>query len=621
MATAALPGRTVAVMLVRSSRVSVASAGGGIEAIEHDLSRVALRMVNSESNPQPCLDGRLYIAPLTASDGHMIGVVGVSDCSTVDEVSSLVEDIVVSLELEIWRRRSEPDRSDWALSAAIDEINRSRTLDQVASSFERYGREAVGAAFVSVVRADQVANRIVQGDESDDMSDLWDHVHEWERRPLLAAVADGEPQLLLEVPVADIGSYSAMPVSDSTGQARLGVGFGFAGADAELGVPAAIRRLAAAAGHATRRVIEHEAAEDHVGVLTKVVLPDALPRHEAIELFGEYVAPTQTQRVGGDVYDAWLRPDGTMGIFVADVAGHSLRSTQVAALLRHAAGVLTLQGEPPADILKKVNGYLQSSADSLLATCCYCVVDPVHEQVNIANAGHPQPRILREDGSVTRVGPRGERLLGHGDVSYSETECSFNRGDSLVLLTDGLIERRGIDLERGELALEDLLAGCGEVTAEGVAHRLFESLDDEREDDVVVVVARLRRVRESFERRWTADDLALAKLRRELTSWLKEFVDPAIADADSVILVATELLANARQAATGHEIVVLTCNVSDDELVLTVTNPGREFGLETTMPDVTSERNRGLPIVHALSEVSVDSAGPGLVCVTARFTA
>lgn len=619
MASAALPERTVAVLLVRSSKVSIASAGGDVATIEQHLTRVALDMVDAEQH-QPRLDGNVYIAPLTEADGHMIGVVGVSECSAGDGVSSLVEDIVVSLELDIWRRRSGPDHSDWALSATIDEINRSRTLDQVASAFERHGRDAVGAAFVSVVRVDNVAIRgLREGDESSGISELWHHVNEWECRPLLAAVVDGEPQLLLDLPMEHIESYSAMPVSDSTGETRLAVGFGFASKDAQRGVSSAIRRLGAAAEYATRRIVDHEDAEDHAGVLTKVVLPDALPVHDSIELFGEYVAPTQTQRVGGDVYDAWLRPDGTMGIFVADVAGHSLRSTQVAALLRHAAGVLSNQGEQPASILRKVNGYLQSSAEALLATCCYCVIDPAKELLSIANAGHPQPRILRVDGSVARVGPRGERLLGHGVVSYSESESSFGHGDALVLFTDGLIERRGIDLERGELGLEDLLAAGSAVTAPRLAARLLESLDDEREDDVVVVVARLRRVREAFERRWTADDLVFATLRGELIRWLEEFVDPAIAQHDSVTLVATELLANARQAVTGHEVVTLTCDVHDGELILTVTNPGQPFGLANAMPSATAERNRGLPIVHALSSVTLQTPGPGLVSVVARF--
>ena len=414
MASAALPGRTVTVLLVRSSQVSIASAGGDVAAIENDLKHVALEMANSETH-DPRLDGALYVAPLTAADGHMIGAVGISDCSTGEEVASLVEDIIASLELDMWRRLPERDSSDWALSAVIDDINRSRTLDQVVTAFERHGGDAVGAEFVSVVQVDGAVIRLLNNDDGiPDLSTMWRHVNDWECRPLLAAIVDGEPQVLLDPPVDGIASYSAIPLFDSTGAARLVVGFGFSAGDDESGVPSAIRRLAAAAGYATRRVVDHEAAEDHAGVLAKVVLPDALPAHVNIDLYGQYVAPTRTQRVGGDVYDAWLRPDGTMGVFVADVAGHSLQSTQVAALLRHSAGVLSLQGEQPARILEKVNEYLQQSADPLLATCCYCVVDPLNQVVTIANAGHPQPRVLGADGLVTTAGPRSERLLGYG---------------------------------------------------------------------------------------------------------------------------------------------------------------------------------------------------------------
>ena len=163
------------------------------------------------------------------------------------------------------------------------------------------------------------------------------------------------------------------------------------------------------------------------------------------------------------------------------------------------------------------------------------------------------------------------------------------------------------------------MAGANAVSARGLAVRLLDSLDDEHEDDVVVVVARFRRVPQTFERRWTADDLVLATLRRELVLWLEEFVETSVADHDSVILVATELLANARHVVTGREVVELTCEVRDGELSMKVTNPGQRFGLTNTMPGAAAERNRGLPIVHALSTVTLETPAPGLVSVVARF--
>jgi serine phosphatase RsbU (regulator of sigma subunit) len=126
-----------------------------------------------------------------------------------------------------------------------------------------------------------------------------------------------------------------------------------------------------------------------------------------------------------------------------------------------------------------------------LVTLVFVLADSAHDQLHIVNAGHPPPVVLRADGSIDTVSQQVTAPLGLGAQDRSAFTVPFTDTDTLLLYTDGLIERRDEDIDVGQDRLTGKCATLSHDDLESCLEELVVGVRDHtREDDVAALVAR-----------------------------------------------------------------------------------------------------------------------------------
>jgi serine phosphatase RsbU (regulator of sigma subunit) len=243
------------------------------------------------------------------------------------------------------------------------------------------------------------------------------------------------------------------------------------------------------------------------GALQRSLLT-APPSPPGVELAVRYVSAAVEARIGGDWYDAFRQRDGSTVLVIGDVIGHDSRAAaamgQVRGLVR---GIAHATGQPPARVLTAVDEAVEGLELATSATAVVARLDPWPGRSDVSgvpadaarrlvwsNAGHPPPLLRRPDGTAVVLEDGDTDLLLGIDPGTSRRERTTDLpvGSTVLLFTDGLVERRGTSLDTG---LEDLRAA---LEAEG--HRPLEELCDavlarvlpeEPEDDVALLALRV----------------------------------------------------------------------------------------------------------------------------------
>jgi len=226
----------------------------------------------------------------------------------------------------------------------------------------------------------------------------------------------------------------------------------------------------------------------------------SLPTLDGVDLAVRYRTASDVARVGGDWYDAFVQPQGDLVVVIGDVAGHddvaAGRMGQVRGLLRGLAydDRLTVP-DSPADVLTRLERVSRGLRSDQLSTAVLVRVGTPyadgHRPVVWSNAGNPPPALLRADGTVVLLeGERADLILGV-DPSTPRTNLTtdLDPGDTLLLYTDGLVERREVSLDRGFDELREALAAQVGTGPEELCDAVLERLDPHRGDDDVAMVA------------------------------------------------------------------------------------------------------------------------------------
>ncbi|MGK4585477.1 SpoIIE family protein phosphatase [Kitasatospora sp. HPMI-4] len=217
------------------------------------------------------------------------------------------------------------------------------------------------------------------------------------------------------------------------------------------------------------------------------------PHEPGLEVAVRYLPAEREGRVGGDWYDILTLPDGTVLVVVGDVSGHGLRAAAGMAQLRHALRGMAYTGLPPQEILRRLNGMLCHERSDYIATAVCGLLDPAARRLTWARAGHLPP-VVALDGDVRLLGlPEGLVLGAVPAAVYASCELPLLPGEAVLLYTDGLVERRGDDLDSG---LERLLSAVGEYRAaelDGCLDHVLRRLDAPNpQDDICLLGLRLR---------------------------------------------------------------------------------------------------------------------------------
>lgn len=230
-------------------------------------------------------------------------------------------------------------------------------------------------------------------------------------------------------------------------------------------------------------------AEEHriALALQRAFLPSGLRVRGGVEVAARYAASDARLDVGGDFYDAYDLPDGRVAVVIGDVQGHSLRAATVMAEVRMTLRAYLREGHDAAAALDLLNAALRDDHTEF-ATVCVCVLDPVTGALELTDAGHLPAFLVRTDGTVVRA-KAGSRLLGLPSPDARPTlREDLAPGDVLVLLTDGLVERRDGSLVDALDRLAHVAGQHAGLGPEAMCDRLVAAFDDPgREDDVAVV--------------------------------------------------------------------------------------------------------------------------------------
>ncbi|WP_063758813.1 PP2C family protein-serine/threonine phosphatase [Streptomyces sp. NRRL S-340] len=251
------------------------------------------------------------------------------------------------------------------------------------------------------------------------------------------------------------------------------------------------RRTAIALDHALR----YEQHRDTAEALQRAQLTD-LPATEGLRLAARYLPATRGLNIGGDWYDAFPQPDGSLLAVIGDVTGHGLHAAVIMGQLRTALRAYAVENDSPAQILTRLHRMLRHQQPNLYATAMIARFRPGDPHVVWAAAGHP-PAVVREpDGSVRVLDSRPGLMLGVPlPFEYEDHEAELPPGSTLVLYTDGLVERRAHGIDPGIELLGKTLAGLDgsdlddlETCAEALLKPLVH--DPERDDDVCLLLCR-----------------------------------------------------------------------------------------------------------------------------------
>jgi CheY-like chemotaxis protein len=224
--------------------------------------------------------------------------------------------------------------------------------------------------------------------------------------------------------------------------------------------------------------------------LQRSFLPAALPATERADLAVRYLPASEHAEIGGDFYEAITTAEGLL-IAVGDVAGHSLDAAMVMGQLRHALRAYATEGHPPHTVLTRLDHLLTTLSPGATATLCIVLIEHRGERVHIANAGHLPP-LLRTPGAPARYVREHGPLLGLGLPHAPATAVAAPAGASLLLLTDGLIERRHEDIEVSLAALLTAAATTPHDPESACSH-LLERFPPDGNDDVALMAVRLNR--------------------------------------------------------------------------------------------------------------------------------
>jgi sigma-B regulation protein RsbU (phosphoserine phosphatase) len=223
--------------------------------------------------------------------------------------------------------------------------------------------------------------------------------------------------------------------------------------------------------------------------LQRSLLPTRLPKVDGFDLAARYL-PGHDLGVGGDWFDVFVLPNGYLGAVVGDVSGHGLRAAVVMGRLRSALRAYALEWDDPAEVLTRLDRKIRHFEAGSLATIIYVMIDPSFARMAISTAGHLPPVVMAPDEEPQFLALQPDLPVGVGDTaSRRTTVVDVAAGTTLVLFTDGLVERRGELIDKG---LERLRRLIRPGPAEDLCAAIVAGMDvGEAEDDIAVVAMRI----------------------------------------------------------------------------------------------------------------------------------
>ena len=448
----------------------------------------------------------------------------------------------------------------------------------------------------------------------------------------VSAIVNGGDPLVLEKPdrfpdpwVKDRPAGGAMIVPLVTGEVAIGVlalvrarGRAYDEDDVAL-LREFARRAALSLEHA--RLYERERTT--ADALQRAMLPGQLPMLADIKFSASYSAASESQRVGGDFYDAFELPDGRVAVTIGDVTGHGLEAAVIMGEIRQALRAAAFESADPSAILDRASRLLIASGRTVFVTAIFGVLDPITGRFAYATAGHPPP-LVDGAGELYRLASAG-LPIGLRDEEGVDFALRLKAPCTIVMFTDGLMEFAR-DLDEGERRIEAAIRRLAGGEIEHLAGALMKEVlgDDEPTDDIAILTVTLDRVAaalpgDEFEWRFTSSDRRTAVLiRHQIGDLVARWTGREDTRFGSELAFG-ELIGNTVRHAPGA-VRVLASTDGDGVAYLVVEDSGGGFTPNDRAIDPYTETGRGLGIVRAVADaIAIEPTALGGTRVTARF--
>lgn len=325
--------------------------------------------------------------------------------------------------------------------------------------------------------------------------------------------------------------------------------------------------------------------------------------------------------VGGDWYQTVRLGNGNFGIAVGDALGHGLNAATVMGQLRSALAACALTAESAAGALEVLDRYAAELPGASSTTVVYAIVNVLDGWLEYSSAGHPYPLYVSPEGAAHFLdGAQGLPLACDESVVRVAKRIAFPAGSTIILFSDGLVERRRESIAVGLERLKAVVSARWRLPIELLADEIVASLftDAARADDVAVLVLRSPVAsHDVFLKKLPAKTNELAPLRHDLREWLGQHVDDPV-QVNAVLTTVGEASANAIDHAYDNQrdpLMRVEATRLGEELILNVTDTGH-----WKPPTPTPERGRGIAMMDVLAdEVKIDRRASG-TSVTLRHT-
>nr|WP_231126686.1 GAF domain-containing SpoIIE family protein phosphatase [Motilibacter aurantiacus] len=248
--------------------------------------------------------------------------------------------------------------------------------------------------------------------------------------------------------------------------------------------------LAAQTAQTLQRTELYAAEREAALELQRALLPAGVDTVPGWDISAHY-SPAGGQAAGGDFYDVLPLPDGRVVAVVGDVMGRGVQAAAAMAQTRTVVRAYAIADPDPAAVLTRVDSFFDSLDVAQLVTLLYLLLDPAQGTVQIASAGHLCPLLVQETGTQ-ELDVDGGTPFGVVDGDRRSVTVALAPGESLVMLTDGLVERRDEDIDVGMARVVGALDGSAGCTASALLRRALASAHTggAHEDDVTVLVLR-----------------------------------------------------------------------------------------------------------------------------------
>jgi serine phosphatase RsbU (regulator of sigma subunit)/anti-sigma regulatory factor (Ser/Thr protein kinase) len=337
--------------------------------------------------------------------------------------------------------------------------------------------------------------------------------------------------------------------------------------------------------------------------LQRSLLPRKLPQVPGLRMAARYLPAEDESAVGGDWYDVIELNNHSVAFVIGDVAGHGMAAATFMGQLRSAIRAYALDTEGPGQVITKLADF-SHRMHSRMATVAYATLNLNTWEVRFARAGHPYPLLVRTDGSAEFLTEAGGPPLGTvGGYSYDEQSVTLGPGETLLLYTDGLIERRGEQLAEGEAALVEATTSAPdepELKCREITSRLTR--DTRIADDIAILVVETVGLHELLDVEVPAEPSQLATARHLIRRWV-EANRGADDDCAAFAIAVSEACANSIEHAYGPGDATIELRAALVDGIATVTI--RDHG-EWREPR-GGNRGRGIPIMREfMDDVSIE---------------